>query len=68
MDRKTLKVMKNDNEGQTDAEVKKTNRLTVLGVDKQMLGPRAWRESLNTAGSARYLVLAFKWLAQATSL
>lgn len=39
MDRKTLKVMKNYNEGQTGAEVKEINRLTGLGVDRQMLGP-----------------------------
>lgn len=52
MDRKKLGVMKSDDEGQTDAEVKDTDRLTGLGTDRQMLGPWAWRESLRVAGSA----------------
>lgn len=67
-DRKKLGVMKSDDKGQTDAEVKDTDRLTGLGTDRQILGPRAWRESLRVAGSARGSVPALKWPAPATSL
>ena len=40
----------------------------VMKMDRQTLGPWTWRQSLRVAGSARCLVLALKWLAQATIL
>lgn len=68
IDRKTLGVMGSDEEGQTDAGVKESDRLTGLGMDRQMLGSWAWRESLRVAGSARCSVPALKYLAQVRSL
>lgn len=50
-DRKTLGVMGSDEEGETGAGVTESDRLTGLGMDRQVLGP--WRESLRVAGSAR---------------
>ena len=40
----------------------------VMKMDRQTLGPWTWRQRLRVAGSARCLVLALKWLAQATIL
>lgn len=60
--------MGSDEEGQIGAGEKETDRLTGLGMDREMLGPWAWKESLRVAGSARCLAPALKWLTQDTSL
>lgn len=63
-EKKTLAVTRGDEEGQTDAGLKETDRLIALRMDRQTQGPWARR----VAGSVRCLVSALKGLAQAASL